>query len=139
MIRRPPRSTRTDTLFPYTTLFRSAAGRFLGAVVRAVPDDGAAFRSRRRAAGAADAAGQARYRGGARTGRPFRHPQHPDAGAVPGRPRDRARVGRAAGGRDRALGTGASAMKHIVILGSGFAALTPIRRLRALGVRDPIT
>src|SRR3546814_7877061 len=26
MIRRPPRSTRTDTLFPYTTLFRSAAG-----------------------------------------------------------------------------------------------------------------
>src|SRR3546814_11416076 len=28
MIRRPPRSTRTDTLFPYTTLFRS--GRVLG-------------------------------------------------------------------------------------------------------------
>src|SRR3546814_16284964 len=27
MIRRPPRSTRTDTLFPYTTLFRSAARR----------------------------------------------------------------------------------------------------------------
>src|SRR3546814_10490955 len=25
MIRRPPRSTRTDTLFPYTTLFRSKA------------------------------------------------------------------------------------------------------------------
>src|SRR3546814_12986888 len=25
MIRRPPRSTRTDTLFPYTTLFRSPA------------------------------------------------------------------------------------------------------------------
>src|SRR3546814_1325060 len=24
MIRRPPRSTRTDTLFPYTTLFRSS-------------------------------------------------------------------------------------------------------------------
>src|SRR3546814_5375899 len=32
MIRRPPRSTRTDTLFPYTTLFRSgaAAGRRRG-------------------------------------------------------------------------------------------------------------
>src|SRR3546814_19618326 len=31
MIRRPPRSTRTDTLFPYTTLFRSpAAFRRLG-------------------------------------------------------------------------------------------------------------
>src|SRR3546814_6549068 len=27
MIRRPPRSTRTDTLFPYTTLFRSAVRR----------------------------------------------------------------------------------------------------------------
>src|SRR3546814_2175858 len=27
MIRRPPRSTRTDTLFPYTTLFRSDADR----------------------------------------------------------------------------------------------------------------
>src|SRR3546814_11775076 len=26
MIRRPPRSTRTDPLFPYTTLFRSVAG-----------------------------------------------------------------------------------------------------------------
>src|SRR3546814_12892280 len=32
MIRRPPRSTRTDTLFPYTTLFRSLA-RGDGAVV----------------------------------------------------------------------------------------------------------
>src|SRR3546814_4247732 len=29
MIRRPPRSTRTDTLFPYTTLFRSSMKRFL--------------------------------------------------------------------------------------------------------------
>src|SRR3546814_11583118 len=27
MIRRPPRSTRTDTLFPYTTLFRSLGDR----------------------------------------------------------------------------------------------------------------
>src|SRR3546814_9481493 len=33
MIRRPPRSTRTDTLFPYTTLFRSAE------VVRADRDE----------------------------------------------------------------------------------------------------
>src|SRR3546814_6235290 len=30
MIRRPPRSTRTDTLFPYTTLFRSASCLPLG-------------------------------------------------------------------------------------------------------------
>src|SRR3546814_15950393 len=33
MIRRPPRSTRTDTLFPYTTLFRSATGEKVSAGV----------------------------------------------------------------------------------------------------------
>src|SRR3546814_4956911 len=32
MIRRPPRSTRTDTLFPYTTLFRSARSHGFPAV-----------------------------------------------------------------------------------------------------------
>src|SRR3546814_13524111 len=37
MIRRPPRSTRTDTLFPYTTLFRSA-GPFAGQVVDAAQE-----------------------------------------------------------------------------------------------------
>src|SRR3546814_7105706 len=40
MIRRPPRSTRTDTLFPYTTLFRSPCLTFdvlEEAVVRKVP------------------------------------------------------------------------------------------------------
>src|SRR3546814_1950999 len=31
MIRRPPRSTRTDTLFPYTTLFRSTLAKANGA------------------------------------------------------------------------------------------------------------
>src|SRR3546814_15081790 len=46
MIRRPPRSTRTDTLFPYTTLFRSTsveaeAGEVVHAVVLfAANDDG---------------------------------------------------------------------------------------------------
>src|SRR3546814_10893081 len=35
MIRRPPRSTRTDTLFPYTTLFRSAALGYLLSVAAA--------------------------------------------------------------------------------------------------------
>src|SRR3546814_6075569 len=35
MIRRPPRSTRTDTLFPYTTLFRSRQTSGLGSVARA--------------------------------------------------------------------------------------------------------
>src|SRR3546814_17777663 len=37
MIRRPPRSTRTDTLFPYTTLFRSPA---LDDYARSVADAG---------------------------------------------------------------------------------------------------
>src|SRR3546814_20468217 len=36
MIRRPPRSTRTDTLFPYTTLFRSDAVYVEGNVSRSV-------------------------------------------------------------------------------------------------------
>src|SRR3546814_15834461 len=41
MIRRPPRSTRTDTLFPYTTLFRSCAACFAssGTSVTAVAPD----------------------------------------------------------------------------------------------------
>src|SRR3546814_11983088 len=42
MIRRPPRSTRTDTLFPYTTLFRSEVGlqgvdQLVGALVEHPP------------------------------------------------------------------------------------------------------
>src|SRR3546814_10347109 len=40
MIRRPPRSTRTDTLFPYTTLFRSpGAVRAIEIILRPVPSD----------------------------------------------------------------------------------------------------
>src|SRR3546814_973475 len=40
MIRRPPRSTRTDTLFPYTTLFRSGIGTLeQGEVPRLVGDE----------------------------------------------------------------------------------------------------
>src|SRR3546814_10028747 len=40
MIRRPPRSTRTDTLFPYTTLFRSFLVQVADLVgqLRALPD-----------------------------------------------------------------------------------------------------
>src|SRR3546814_6067414 len=33
MVRRPPRSTRTDTLFPYTTLFRSLFHRVVAGIV----------------------------------------------------------------------------------------------------------
>src|SRR3546814_10670895 len=46
MIRRPPRSTRTDTLFPYTTLFRSSGRRFgHQAAVHALGDGLAADRA----------------------------------------------------------------------------------------------
>src|SRR3546814_9780445 len=46
MIRRPPRSTRTDTLFPYTTLFRSLCHRRDGRLVVVFHGDehGAALR-----------------------------------------------------------------------------------------------
>src|SRR3546814_12747387 len=46
MIRRPPRSTRTDTLFPYTTLFRSVDGS-LAAEFGLHRDDGQAIGSAR--------------------------------------------------------------------------------------------
>src|SRR3546814_62114 len=62
MIRRPPRSTRTDTLFPYTTLFRShrrgpgrlrwpGAARVPPALRRAAPQPAAALRPRTQDAG----------------------------------------------------------------------------------------
>src|SRR3546814_4257761 len=37
LIRRPPRSTRTDTLFPYTTLFRSSGFRLADGAMPMVP------------------------------------------------------------------------------------------------------
>src|SRR3546814_11545672 len=47
MIRRPPRSTRTDSLFPYTTLFRSVGAVFcvldLGGIGRRTPGAESAF------------------------------------------------------------------------------------------------
>src|SRR3546814_14189779 len=57
MIRRPPRSTRTDTLLPYTTLFRSQTtarnGKLVGAIqlsdsheVLLIPDGGTLVRTR---------------------------------------------------------------------------------------------
>src|SRR3546814_3912545 len=39
MVRRPPRSTRTDTLFPYTTLFRSAVIDAVAKVTHIAPAD----------------------------------------------------------------------------------------------------
>src|SRR3546814_5632375 len=38
MIRRPPRPTRTDTLFPYTTLFRSIDDFLVPVAVKGVPE-----------------------------------------------------------------------------------------------------
>src|SRR3546814_14924931 len=46
MIRLPPRSTLTDTLFPYTTLFRSADGRLRGRAPCSFRGHGAAGRVR---------------------------------------------------------------------------------------------
>src|SRR3546814_3763628 len=43
MIRRPPRSTRTDTLFPYTTLFRAWGGHAMNVRFRLF-DNGIGFR-----------------------------------------------------------------------------------------------
>src|SRR3546814_15983220 len=70
MIRRPPRSTRTDTLFPYTTRFRSALIARSAPATRPLPLPGAvraeALRpelwSRERAIITAEAAGEAAQR-----------------------------------------------------------------------------
>src|SRR3546814_8679710 len=62
MIRRPPRSTRTDTLFPYTTLFRSTPPE------RIRPRASAHHRRRRSPAGPEDSK--------ARNNRPNRSEEH---------------------------------------------------------------
>src|SRR3546814_1755681 len=62
MIRRPPRSTRTDTLFPYTTLVRS--GGRPGGHDRAAPRHGAAHHGRR-GRGDGRLCGPGRHGGGA--------------------------------------------------------------------------
>src|SRR3546814_4963149 len=61
MIRRPPRSTRTDTLFPYTTLFRSFQANIVVVAERIDADHRlAAFRKLRHAM-VADEAGGSRH------------------------------------------------------------------------------
>src|SRR3546814_6809809 len=71
MIRRPPRLTRTDTLFPYTTLFRSPGRRLSDASHLALsfpaPQGGARGSARSRAGGF-------RARGGKRATPPARQP-----------------------------------------------------------------
>src|SRR3546814_15442524 len=96
MIRRPPRSTRTDTLFPYTTLFRSAYPR--GGRCRAGSGDRL---GRRRHTGAP---GRGRCRGPrfGRAGRldlPLRHVFHRRGQGLPRRPTIASTSGRGAAGR----------------------------------------
>src|SRR3546814_11489772 len=73
MIRRPPRSTRTDTLFPYTTLFRSVKSKrsVTGAVDFAPPSAhqwAKGGTARRRRSGAKDSPGKGKQI-------PWRHAQ----------------------------------------------------------------
>src|SRR3546814_10096116 len=68
MIRRPPRSTRTDTLFPYTTLFRSA-GRGNASALSGTPAAGVEGAHGRRVAfhpqyPSGDVLGRSAHRGG---------------------------------------------------------------------------
>src|SRR3546814_5328289 len=75
MIRRPPRSTRTDTLFPYTTLFRSGITR-AGSLVWDGP---------------VEAAGQAQQDPGEQARGRGRDPEHEKADRVAHAPRHRHR------------------------------------------------
>src|SRR3546814_4460188 len=82
MIRRPPRSTRTDTLFPYTTLFRSEALH--------QPDDDAARSGSQPAAAPVRRQSLARIRPGAGAmGRAMDGAGRADGGALPADPLDR--------------------------------------------------
>src|SRR3546814_9259565 len=76
MIRRPPRSTRTDTLFPYTTLFRSCHGPLPGPHQRDVgPDRARADERARRPPGGTDRSAEPRHlcRAESRTDRSEEH------------------------------------------------------------------
>src|SRR3546814_15804045 len=71
MIRRPPRSTRTDTLFPYTTLFRSTLVE-KDAAAAAIVGDPAVLRKRRprlRAVGIGQAIAEGKQRRPVMSGR----------------------------------------------------------------------
>src|SRR3546814_8459078 len=72
MIRLPPRSTRTDTLFPYTTLFRSVVVELVGG-----PHDRLLVRRSLRSAG--------RWREDGRKGQRKRCDEYPDRASPPAR------------------------------------------------------
>src|SRR3546814_15951537 len=75
MIRRPPRSTRTDTLFPYTTLFRS---NILGVVIGNLDLLSERVLGDQQVAGLADSALDAALRGGDLTKRLLAFARHQD-------------------------------------------------------------
>src|SRR3546814_5393904 len=117
MIRRPPKSTRTDTLFPYTTLFRSVAqqrgalprgvrqraGVLLGARLLGSPrlPEPPSFPGRDRPEALPAGASGLRAQGGGPPARDRRQSLHP--GAVRSGPRARVaeRLGRGAAAGDR--------------------------------------
>src|SRR3546814_9919771 len=106
MIRRPPRATRTDTLFPYTTLVRSG-GRGTG--VGRGDEDGER------------AARRARRQGGEDPRRPRREPRR-----RPGDPGVRV-AGGAQDGAARTAGRGSLGRTAPVVRGAGGAARAPWR------------
>src|SRR3546814_1293335 len=85
MIRRPPRSTRTDTLFPYTTLFRSAGTAHLGSAGNRRDEDpeGGALRPIGPARRLARHQGQGRGRTGGGTRSRLRLRGHPRPALLP--------------------------------------------------------
>src|SRR3546814_16438904 len=76
MIRRPPRSTRTDTLFPYTTLFRSGQGHAAGPSGGSAPAPGSTRRARRPARRRSGVGAEARARGRCRCAGAARSEEH---------------------------------------------------------------
>src|SRR3546814_15546669 len=92
MIRRPPRSTRTDTLFPYTTLFRSSNLRVTICSAR-LPDSWTQRRPQKEQFHEDDrhlARGDEQVRGALRGARSLWAPAHRDAPARSVRTTDRA-------------------------------------------------
>src|SRR3546814_1911979 len=73
MIRRPPRSTRTDTLLPYTTLFRSASGSINGTSAGGMGRRRSASMVHHRSAAASSGRGTPRHTGLANSSRSEEH------------------------------------------------------------------
>src|SRR3546814_19791098 len=110
MIRRPPRSTRTDTLFPYTTLFRSRCRRL--ARIRAAGRDGLHRRRLRRRGATRGMAGGLRRAPSPRWRRADdRRAGH---GAGPGWRRAGSAAGLDDGGRDAAAEIGRASCRERV-------------------------